>query len=298
MSRDYVNIERTNKLNINMTDESFHKEFFFDIDSNIPFHKLKAPITLIVGCLYDFTYNLNEYDCICDGDTFTYLVVKAESEDTYYLVEYINNMIFRTLNSDGYRSYTRCHAKDVLGFDLNTFKYEFEREPKIVELPSVNIGDTIYVKDSYGYAECTVSGLVYTEKGWRVNVNHYALWDSPFVCEEGKTWVRTRVEAIEKFASDVNLPFSEEEKEKLEEMINAAICDECSYNKDNITNDAWDFFENSAPAIILNYIAHDIKVGDVDGADDVDYELINHYLKCAICEYEKTHGNIRDYSGD
>ncbi len=298
MRRQYVNIERTNKLNIYMTDESFHKEFFFDIDSNIPFHKLKAPITLMVGCLYDFTYNLNEYDCTCDGDTFTYLVVKAESEDTYYLVEYIDNMMFRTSNINGYRSYTRCHAKDILGFDLDTFKYEFEREPKIVELPSVNIGDTIYVKDSYGYTECTVSGLVYTEKGWRINVNHYALWDSPFVCEEGETWVRTRVDAIEKFTSDSELPFSEEEKEKLEDMINDAINDECSYNKDNLTNDAWDFFENSAPAIVLNNIAQDIKAGDVEGVDDVDLISVNIYLQDAIRKYEEKHGAIRDYVGN
>jgi len=290
MRRQYVNIERTNKLNIYMTDESFHKEFFFDIDSNIPFHKLQAPITLMVGCLYDFTYNLNEYDCTCDGDTFTYLVVKAESEDTYYLVEYIDNMMFRTSNSNGYRSYTRCHAKDILGFDLDTFKYEFEREPKIVELPSVNIGDTIYVRNSCSYEECTVTGLVWTDKGWRINVNHYALWDSPYVCAEGETWSRTPWEQI-----TVNL--TDEQKEKLEDMIDEAINDECSYAKHQITSAAWDFFENNASRIVFDTIIKAIADDEIE-FDDVDSILVNHYLQDAIHEYEKKHGFIREYAGE
>lgn len=295
MSRDYVNIKRTNSPEpIRMTNESFHREFYFDIDSYTPFCKLKAPITLMVGCLYDFTHNLNEDDCSCEGDTYTYFVIKAEPGNVYYIAEYCNNKIFRPSSDRGYTLHTKCHAKDILGLDLNTVEYRPEREPKIVELPSINIGDTIYVKDSYGYAECTVSGLVYTEKGWRINVNHYALWDSPFVNEEGKTWVRARVEAIEKFTSDTNSVFSKGEKEKLEDMIDDAINDEFGFNTDNITNEAWDFLENKAPQIVFNNIAEDLNAGKIETFDEITTEIVDEYLQNAILDF----GNIRDYSGD
>lgn len=300
MSRDYVNIERTNNIKpVCASVESLDKRYFFDTDTGIPFQRITAQTKLRVGCLYDFTYKLNEDDCSCEGNTYTYLVIKAEPSNVYYIAEYCNNKIYRTEWSRlSPEFYQRCHAKDVLGFDLNTFKYESEREPKIVELPSVNIGDTIYIKCLNGYEECTVTGLIYTEKGWRINVNHYALWDSPFVCEEGETWVRTRAEAIEKFASDVNLPFSEEEKEKLEEMIDEAINDECRYNKGNITSEAWDFFENSASAIVLNKIANALINEDIETFDEITIETVDEYLQDAIHEYEKKHGFIRDYAGE
>jgi len=91
-----------------------------------------------------------------------------------------------------------------------------------------------------------------------------------------------------------HLPFSEEEKEKLENMIDEAINDECGYNTDNITNAAWDFFENSASAIILNKIANALINEDIETFDEITIETVDEYLQDAILEFEKEHGFIRD----
>lgn len=141
MSKEFVNIERTNNPKpVCVTNESLHREFFFDVDSNIPFWKITAPTTLVVGCLYDFTWKLNEDDCSCEGDTATYLIVKAESNNVYYLVEFLNNKIYKT-SGEGYSLYLRCHAKDIIGFDLNSFEYKPELESYITKICKYKVVD-------------------------------------------------------------------------------------------------------------------------------------------------------------
>ena len=134
MSCDFVNIERTNNHKpICVTDESLQREFFYDIDSHIPFWKVRTPMPCMVGNLYDFTWVLNEDDCSCEGCTITCLVVKTEPDNIHYLVEYCNNEIFKTRTDKGYDLYNKCHAKDILGFDLNTIEYNPESETDTIQ---------------------------------------------------------------------------------------------------------------------------------------------------------------------
>jgi len=91
--------------------------------------------------------------------------------------------------------------------------------------------------------------------------------------------------------------FNAEQKDKLENLINDAINKECDYETDNITNKAWDFFENKAPQIVYDKIADDYSYGDFESFDDINDETVDNYLQDVINDYEEEHGNIRSYRG-
>lgn len=86
--------------------------------------------------------------------------------------------------------------------------------------------------------------------------------------------------------------------EALIDKISDAINSECGYDKDNITNKAWDFFENDAENMILSYIESDFNT-DSENIDAEISELtdkdITDYLENAMYEFESNHGYIRQY---
>lgn len=80
--------------------------------------------------------------------------------------------------------------------------------------------------------------------------------------------------------------------ERIETLIDNAIQNELSYDKDYITNDGWKFLENEAKEQTYNAILKDY---DADEIDTVTSDDIESYLSEVIHEYEQTHANIRYY---
>ena len=86
---------------------------------------------------------------------------------------------------------------------------------------------------------------------------------------------------------------NKELKEKIEELIEAAIEDELKYNTDYITNIGWKFLEEEAPKKILENIIEDDLGNDLKEINKSDIQI---YLQDIINEYEHSHSNIRYYN--
>ena len=96
---------------------------------------------------------------------------------------------------------------------------------------------------------------------------------------------------------DDTIQLTEHEKQHLQEIIDAAIDSECSYEKDNISNAGWDFLQNKVPDILLNKLSTDYKIGDFEFIEDIDEDVAYRYLQSEINDYEEEYGNIRSYKG-
>jgi hypothetical protein len=79
--------------------------------------------------------------------------------------------------------------------------------------------------------------------------------------------------------------------EKINTLIDKAIQNELSYQKDYITNDAWQFLEEKASDLILKKIAeNDMNEEEIA---EIKLEDIETYLADVISEYEENHPPIR-----
>lgn len=80
--------------------------------------------------------------------------------------------------------------------------------------------------------------------------------------------------------------------QKINEMIDTAIQNELTYQKDLIKNTAWDFLENKAPELILTKIIEDYNENLNETAELTDNDITN-YLDDIITQYENEHGSLR-----
>jgi len=93
-----------------------HLENFYDTLFHVPVYKKRIDAELTIGKLYNFTFENND-----DSTTYTYLIIRKDSDNIYYMVEYYEGIYHIQPGLLG-ENCIKCDVLNELGIDLLTVK--------------------------------------------------------------------------------------------------------------------------------------------------------------------------------
>lgn len=126
-------------LNIN----SKNLGWFYDTKTGIGIYKKYIEANLKVGAIYDFTYESED-----DLDIYTYVVVKKEGNNIYYLAEYYYNKFCKSQESHLGEKWIKCDVEKKFDINLENFVVEAtEKALDGVEITSYNKGKIDGIKE-------------------------------------------------------------------------------------------------------------------------------------------------------